>query len=257
MKRILIIGESCLDVFVYCDALRLAPDLPIPVLQVLKRTHNPGMAKNVERNVKALYKACDLITNKNWKGTTKTRYMHDKTNHAFLRVDVNQPMQRIDVRKLPLKKYDLIAISDYDKGFLDRDDMRYICEHHPNVFIDTKKPVGSFLDRCAYIKINEKEYGRSLPVSKSLKRKIIITKGDQGAEFKGKHYPTEKIEVKDSSGAGDSFFAALIVRYIKTGNIEDAIKFANMCATQAVKHRGVSVIKEPKVKPNEDRNRKH
>ena len=37
MKKILIIGESCKDIFVYCNANRLAPDLPIPVLSVIEK----------------------------------------------------------------------------------------------------------------------------------------------------------------------------------------------------------------------------
>lgn len=245
-KKILVVGESCRDIFVYCDTSHLAPDIPVPVLQVIKQTENPGMAKNLERNIKALYPQCDTATNKNWRSITKTRFMHDKTNHAFMRVDSKHSIKRINTRKLPLRRYNLVAISDYDKGFMTEDDIRYICEHHPLVFVDTKKPVGSFLNRCAYIKINEKEYLNSLPVSKNIKKKTVITLGDRGAEFNGVHYPTEKIEVKDSSGAGDSFFAGLVVRYLETGNIADAIQFANKCATQVVQSRGVSVIKKPR-----------
>lgn len=247
-KRILIVGESCRDIFVYCETTRLAPDIPIPILQVVKQTENPGMAKNLERNIKALYRSCNIATNKNWRNITKTRFMHDKTNHAFMRVDSKDPIKRINVRKLPLRRYDLIAVSDYNKGFLTEDDIQYICERHPSVFVDTKKPVGAFLNRCAYIKINEKEYHNSLPVSRNLKKKMIITLGERGAELNGTYYPTEKIEVKDSSGAGDSFFAGLVVRYLETRNIADAIQFANKCATQVVQTRGVSTIKKPKSK---------
>jgi bifunctional ADP-heptose synthase (sugar kinase/adenylyltransferase) len=245
MKKILIIGESCLDRFVYTETERLAPDLPIPVLQVVTETENPGMAKNVERNVKALHESCNIVTNANWRRITKTRYMHGKTNHAFMRVDSKYAMPRIDAKKLRLKQYNLIAISDYNKGFLTREDMQFICERHPCVFVDTKKSVGNFLNRCTYIKINEKEYRSSLPMSRQLKRKTIITKGERGAELNGTEYPTEKIEVKDSSGAGDSFFAALIVRYVETEDISDAIRFANRCATETVQHKGVSVIAKP------------
>lgn len=241
-KKILVIGESCRDVFVYCEATRLAPDLPVPVLQVIRQTENPGMAKNLERNIKALYRHCDIVTNKNWRRITKTRHVHEKTNHCFLRVDTTHDMGGINVRRLPLKKYDIIAISDYDKGFLTKDDIQYICEHHRCVLVDTKKPVDIFLNRCLYIKINQREYEESLPLSRRLMQKIIFTKGEQGAEFRGVSYPTEKIEVKDSSGAGDSFFAGLIVRYTESGDIEDAIRFANACATQVVRHKGVSII---------------
>ncbi|MDP2665504.1 MAG: PfkB family carbohydrate kinase, partial [bacterium] len=83
----------------------------------------------------------------------------------------------------------------------------------------------------------------SLP--KGLEKKIIYTKGDQGAFFKGKNYPVgKKVEVKDVTGAGDSFFAALVVKYLETGNIEKAIAFANECASEVVKHKGVTVIQK-------------
>jgi sugar/nucleoside kinase (ribokinase family) len=73
-------------------------------------------------------------------------------------------------------------------------------------------------------------------------RKIIMTRAEQGAEFQGESYPVEQIEVKDSSGAGDSFFAALLVNYAETGDIRDAIRFANRCAREVVQHRGVTTI---------------
>jgi len=244
--RILIVGESCRDVFVYCDASRLDPAIPVPVLHVLDQTENPGMAKNVERNIKALYPACDIVTNTNWRDITKTRFMHDKTNHAFVRVDAGHAVGRADVHSLPLAEYDIIAISDYDKGFLDENDMRYICEHHDTVFVDTKKPVGDFLGASLFIKINEKEYQRSCPVSEPLQRRIIMTKAERGAEFQGESYPVEQIEVKDASGAGDSFFAGLLVNYAETGDIRDAIRFANLCASQVVQHRGVTSIERPR-----------
>ena len=47
MKKVLVIGESCRDVFIYCDALRLCPDVPVPVLNIKNEVDNPGMAKNV------------------------------------------------------------------------------------------------------------------------------------------------------------------------------------------------------------------
>lgn len=243
MKKILIIGESCKDIFVYCDASRLAPDLPIPVLNVVSKTENPGMAKNVERNIKSINGLCDIITNENWKRVTKTRYMHNKSNHAFLRVDTDHRIKRVNIKDVPLD-YDIIAISDYDKGFLVNEDIKYICEHHSNVFIDTKKILGSWANKAKFIKINNYEYERSKQfITSKLKNKIICTQGDKGAIFQDKMYPVEKIEVKDSSGAGDSFFAALVVKYAETKNIESSIRFANECASDAVQHRGVTVIR--------------
>ena len=245
-KRILIIGESCRDIFIYCNTLRLAPDIPVPVLERVDRTTNPGMAKNVERNIKAIYPHCNIVTNANWRSIIKTRYMDNRTNHGFFRVDVDhRAIGRINIRTIPLKKYDIIGIADYNKGFLSKEYMRAICEKHPCVFVDTKKSIGPFLDKARYIKVNEYEYKRSLPLSQRLSDKIIHTKGSHGSEFRGRIYPVNEVEVKDASGAGDSFFAALLVRYAETGDVVEAIRFANICAGQVVKHRGVSVIHRP------------
>lgn len=245
MKKILVVGESCKDVFVYCRAERLAPDLPVPVLSIVENTDNPGMAANVERNIKNIFPNADLYTNEAWETVTKTRYIHRDTNHMFIRIDTDHRIPRANVKKIPLKKYDLIAISDYNKGFLTEADIKYICEHHANVFMDTKKILGAWALKAKYIKINNFEYERSKDsLPKGLEKKIIHTKGDQGAFFKGKNYPVgKKVEVKDVSGAGDSFFAALVVKYAETGDIEKSIVFANELASEVVKHKGVTTIR--------------
>lgn len=242
-KRILIVGESCRDIFVYCKAERLAPDLPIPVLSIVEQKDNPGMAKNVERNIRAIMGDCDIFTNKGWERVTKTRYMHHNSNHAFVRVDTDHRIKRADINRVSLD-YDIIAISDYNKGFLTEEDIEYLCEHHDNVFIDTKKVLGDWAEKARFIKINNYEYERSKPnISKSLADKVICTKGGEGCLFRGKTYSVpEKVEVKDTSGAGDSFFAALVVMYLETDDIEKAINFANDCASRVVQQKGVTVI---------------
>src|SRR3989344_5798612 len=110
MKKILVVGEICRDIFVYCKAERLAPDLPIPVLGVVEQKENPGMAANVERNIKGIFPQVDLYTNEKWRDVTKTRYMHLDTNHIFIRVDTDHHIPRIKVASIPLSKYDVIAI---------------------------------------------------------------------------------------------------------------------------------------------------
>jgi D-beta-D-heptose 7-phosphate kinase/D-beta-D-heptose 1-phosphate adenosyltransferase len=246
MKKILIVGESCRDIFVYCEANRLCPDIPVPALSISHQTENPGMAKNVERNVRNIFDGCDIVTNNNWKNVTKTRYMHLNSNHMFIRIDTDHTIPRIDVKKVPLD-YDIIAISDYNKGFLTEEDIQFLCENHDNVFIDTKRVLGDWAAKAKFIKINNYEYERSKnSITKMLSDKIIYTKGELGAVFRGKIYPVkESVEVKDVSGAGDSFFAALLVKYAETGDIEEAIHFANECASKVVQQKGVSVIERP------------
>ena len=66
--------------------------------------------------------------------------------------------------------------------------------------------------------------------------------GGDGCEYKGKRYPVNKVEVKDVSGAGDTFMAALAVHYTDTEEIESSIKFANECASTVVRKKGTSVL---------------
>lgn len=243
MKKVLVIGDSSRDIFVYCNALKLCPDFPVPALEVVNQTENPGMAANVQRNIKVLLDGCDIVTNNNWKEVTKTRYVHAQSNHMFFRVDTSHKLDRIDLSTIDYSAYDLIVISDYDKGFLTEDDINEICWHHANTFLDTKKILGVWCQHAKYIKINDFEYQNSKPyLVPEIKNRIIHTMGGDGCEYKGKIYPVNKVEVKDVSGAGDSFMAALVVEYCKTDDIIKSIEFANKCAAEVVTHRGVTVL---------------
>jgi bifunctional ADP-heptose synthase (sugar kinase/adenylyltransferase) len=243
MKDILVIGDSCRDIFVYCDTNRLCPDVPVPVLNVLDQTENFGMAKNVQRNILTKIDSCDIITNKNWQYVTKTRYVHQKTNHTFFRVDTLHKIKPINLDDIEYENYKLIVISDYDKGFLSEMDIETICNNHKNVFIDTKKILGPWINNAKFIKINEHEYGRSKDfITKDIQDKIIQTLGGDGCIFQKTRYKVKEVEVKDSTGAGDSFMAALVIDYVKTGDIIKSIEYANFCASEVVKHKGVTLI---------------
>jgi len=242
VKKILVIGESCRDVFVYCETLRLCPEAPVPVLNIIDQRENPGMAGNVRRNIESIFKKVDIHTNKDWYEIAKTRYVHQETNHMFFRVDTTQQIKRVDVKKINLD-YDVVVISDYNKGFLLEEDIEYICSNHSNVFIDTKKILGPWVSNARFIKINDYEYNNSKPfLTEEISSKIIHTMGGLGCEYQGKRYGTKKVEVKDLSGAGDSFIAALVVKFIETDDIIQSIKFANHCASKVVAQKGVTTI---------------
>ena len=113
--KILVIGESCRDVFHYGKCDRLAPEAPAPVFNPLKTVENGGMAKNVYKNLLALGIDANLFTNENWNTITKTRYIDFNMNHMFLRVDTNDKKYgRAQLKRLRYKNYDAIIISDYD-----------------------------------------------------------------------------------------------------------------------------------------------
>ena len=244
MQDILVIGESCRDVFVYCDTTRLCPEAPVPVLVEKYRKENGGMAKNTQQNIMCLLPHCDIITNSCWETITKIRYVHADSNHMFFRADSSPAISKINLKDVTYD-YKMIVISDYDKGFLSTEDIEEICSTHSCVFIDTKKQLGDWCKGAKFIKINSGEYERSrhyIEQNPAVRDRIIKTAGASGCYYRGTQYPVKKVEIKDVSGAGDSFMGALAVEYLRTENIEKSIKFANACASQVVKHRGVTLI---------------
>lgn len=242
MNEVLVIGESCQDIFVYCEANRLAPDLPIPILHEKRRVVNPGMAANVHRNLLSREVNCSIQTNRDWERLTKTRYVHEQSNHTFFRVDSPLFIEPIEFNQIQLNAK-LVVISDYDKGFLSEDTIQAICRSHPRVFLDTKKKLGPWAEDATFIKINDFEYNRSLSqINEKLFSKVIHTRGSLGCDYLGINFPVPSVEVRDTSGAGDSFLAALTVSFLRHEDIIESIKYANLCASKVVQQRGVGVI---------------
>jgi len=247
---VLVIGDTCVDEFVYGTAIRLAPEAPVPVFNPLFENTNDGMAGNVVANLKAL--GLNTFFIHNTEPVTKTRYVDDRSGQILLRVDKNDSVTKVDSRIIPQivgnqfekTKIDAIVISDYDKGFLNEEDIQFICENNKNVFIDTKKILGEWCVNASFIKINHVEYERTEYNLKHLdiEDKLVVTLSNKGCQYKGKLLPVKKVSVKDVSGAGDTFLSGLVSEYILTQDIEQAILFAQQCATVVVQKPGVSTI---------------
>ena len=242
--KILVIGDSCEDVFIYGKVDRLSPEGPVPVFTPLYENKNGGMAKNVVRNLESMGADVDLVTNNTL--LKKIRYVDDSFNYLFLRVDIGNHCERLDINSLPnLNIYDAILISDYDKGFLAEDDIHYISNNHKLVVMDTKKRLNSWVENISFIKINFHEYQNNLDFlnkNDNIFKKTLITRGKYGCDFLNKNYPTENVDVKDVSGAGDTFVSAFLWKYLFTSNIDVSIKYANDCSTIVVQKRGVSIM---------------
>ena len=261
--NILVIGDSCTDVFIYGETARLSPEAPVPVLNPLTQISNDGMARNVVNNIESLQSNVYSITNNN--GIRKVRYVDKKSNQLVLRVDEHDYCDRILKKDLTRIKnnmltvmgntleMDAIIVSDYCKGFLEEDDIQYICENNTNVFVDTKKKLGDWIWSTTFIKINSIEYqqNKSFFKNNSVMDKTIVTKGNRGCLFQGKIYPTEDVQVKDISGAGDTFLAGLVVEYVRTKDIIKAISFAQECTKIVVQKHGVSVVTKEEMKDYE------
>ena len=243
--KILVIGDSCKDVFIYGTANRLCPEAPVPVFIPKRKTETGGMAANVYENIQSLSVDVDLITNS--EPITKTRYVEEKTNHQIIRVDSDaSKSKRIEgIEHIPYSDYCAIIISDYNKGFLEYEDIEFICSKHDTVFIDTKKIINEKMLGAKFIKINEHEYENNIAAGQYFKEfydKLIVTMSGKGCKYMEKEYNVEEVEVRDNSGAGDSFISALTIEYCRSKDIDKAIVYANECATIAVQHKGVTKI---------------
>jgi bifunctional ADP-heptose synthase (sugar kinase/adenylyltransferase) len=250
----LVIGDYCNDTFVYGKAERLSPEAPIPVFTPQRVVHNAGMAGNVARNLSALIElnadegVAMLKPIYCQSDAVKTRYVDEKTNHYFLRVDSGGGGSRF----VPFAHKDLISqaaciiLSDYDKGFISVADFEYlsqVADDNAYIFLDTKKPItDEIIDFVDFVKVNEKEYFQSRQVLDRNQDKVIITLGDSGAEHAGVIYDTDPVVTMDVSGAGDSFLAALAFNYMRDLNMPLAIREANRVARICVQQRGVSTI---------------
>jgi len=250
---ILVIGDSCTDKFIYGKCSRLCPEAPVPVFTPGRETTNWGMAGNVVVNLKALGEETCYQTNS--VKIEKTRIVDEKTNQMLVRIDDPDDCERIlpkirDLYTAPMyedfrSSLKAVVISDYDKGFLTEEDIETIIGNYDcPVFLDTKKTLGKWCVGADFIKFNEFEYANTLHTlaDLELEEKLIVTKGGEGAEYKGILYPTQKCDVKDLSGAGDTFLAGLVHKYCETKDITEAIVFANEVAAKVVQKQGVATI---------------
>jgi rfaE bifunctional protein kinase chain/domain len=60
-KRIAVVGDAMLDVYLSGDVERISPEAPVPVVRVRERRYALGGAANVAQNVLAIGARCDLV----------------------------------------------------------------------------------------------------------------------------------------------------------------------------------------------------
>lgn len=246
MKQILIIGDQCIDKFVYGEAKRLSPEAPVPVFTPHTTTTSSGMAANVARNLQAMAPHYMISTQYNSEVITKTRYIHRKTNHMFLRVDENDSVKPLELDlklKASIPEFDAVVISDYDKGYLPLSIIEYLGMNAKMSFIDSKKKLPLEIAKLfTVVKMNEQEYESYNGSLDSISNSLVVTLGSKGAKYKHKTFnslqPKETIDV---SGAGDTFLAAFVYWYLETGSIQSAIVHANEKAALVVTKKGVAI----------------
>lgn len=232
--RVLLIGDNCIDVYQYGTVDRISPEAPVPIFKYSHKEQRPGMAGNVNNNLRALGCSVNYLHSET---SMKTRLIDSRSRQQMIRIDDDVEATPVVLDTLIPDVYDAVVISDYNKGTVSYDLMEeVITTVKCPVFIDTKK---TDLQRLqgAWVKINELEYSKITSECSGL----IVTRGSKGAE--AIHHDifvtAPQVEVADVTGAGDTFLSALAYCYVNTGSIEQAIKFAVAASAVTVQHLGV------------------
>tara|TARA_R110002050_G_scaffold290008_1_gene443255 strand:- start:541 stop:1314 length:774 start_codon:yes stop_codon:yes gene_type:complete len=246
--KVIVIGDTCIDEYVYCSTKRFCPDAPVPVIKPLYNVKSLGMAGNVADNLGGLGIKTKVISNT--ERIKKVRYVDDRTNHMFIRVDKEAdditPLSWEVLEAINFKEYDGVVVSDYNKGFISNDQLRYIGENSKVSIMDSKRILtDKIVETYTFVKLNESEKKLN---SNLISNNIITTLGSNGAIYQGKHFTVEEVAVRDTSGAGDSFVAGFVYNYLRTSNVWDSIDFANKCATQVVQKKGTAKIDIKEIK---------
>lgn len=233
--KILLIGDACVDTYTFGSVNRISPEAPVPVFEPHGQIVKDGMAGNVLNNLEAL--GCQV---KFFHGeiSHKERLIDDRSKQQLLRIDRDKISTPLDYTIADTSEYDAVVISDYNKGTVDYNLITHLVKTSTvPIFIDTKKTDLAPMNGC-FVKINalEKSRATSLPH----KDWLVVTYGDKGAVWNDIVFsPTESVTVADVTGAGDTFLSALAYKYLSTGDMNEAIKFANKAASLTVQHVGV------------------
>lgn len=283
-SRILVVGDIILDEYVYGSVSRVSPEAPVPVFDYSGKTETKlGGAANVAANIKSLDPDCSvdiigycsneasaLLSKKitpltdrcyDYSAIKKTRFVSGK--HQLLRVDYPSkfpnPLNIDELSELDFKYYNLVVISDYNKGTVDSSIISKIKKcFKGNVLVEAKNARKYFSLDSVIFKCNEKEWeSQKEIVGFSAFKTVIVTKSEKGYSILSNsgnilNFPSSisQDDILDVVGAGDVFLAGMAVTLSdprQPASLEDQIKraceFGNKAAGESVKHFGTVEVK--------------
>ena len=288
--KVLVIGDFMIDHYIIGESNRMSPEAPVPVVVPKEEYSIPGGAGNVAMNISAMGSQVTCLgaigndifgkklikifnennisskhieTIENYSTTLKQRIYCNDIQVA--RVDKEELLNwspNQSVSSLDYSDYDVIILSDYDKGVLMRP--WFIMPKKTNVILDPKNeryehlfmhsniitPNLNELKKLSEININSIDSIVNA-CNKLIKENnfdyVIAKKGDKGMTIVGKqdfikHIESHKVNNPDVTGAGDTVIAALSIAYAKTNDIEFSAKFANAAAAIAVDKTGTASV---------------
>lgn len=295
--KIAVIGDLMLDKYIFGDVRRISPEAPVPIITVKQENFVPGGAANAANNVASLtgnsflfgFVGNDIAKNILLDECNKRNIdtsgviVNGKPTIQKIRVlGQNQQLLRIDYEEVnnvtngehkdlshELKKLDnldILLISDYAKGTIEKKFMTNIMEYakknNIKIVIDPKPRHKNMYTGCYLITPNKKEaeemVGFPIETDKDLEIagqklirelncNVLITMGEKGMSLFEKtgeiiHIPTVAQEVYDVSGAGDTVIATLSLAISSGASLKQGAILANHAAGIKVGKLGTAPV---------------
>ena len=283
--KVLLIGDFMIDNYIIGSSNRMSPEAPVPVVIPEKEYSTPGGAGNVAINLKLMganvecvgfagndiwgKKLISMLNNKDIK-TQGIELIDGHSTTVKQRIYSNgKQVIRIDSEKIRnwkpshevQKNYDIIVLSDYNKGVLNH--LWFDLKNYDNVIVDPKKDFFSHYKGASIITPNlnelKKASNNDITDDKSIIDAcnqlinennfdyIIAKKGNKGMTIVGKnnfveHIQAHTIKDPDVTGAGDTVISAFSLVYAKTHDIKLSAKIANAAAAIVVGKPGTANV---------------
>jgi len=296
--RVLVIGDLMLDTYTTGKIKRISPEAPVSVLSVIKEESRPGGSGNVVLNLISLGAKVSVIgrvgydvageqlrdslesegvdidgivVQKGYKTSVKNRLIAD--SQQVLRVDFeaitpladNLEQTVVDNLSAVLEKVQIVAISDYGKGFLSRSLLKQVIAMTKKrgipLIIDPKGDDFSKYEGATIIKPNLSEAyaAAKMPLEASLDEVaakilqickaeiLLITRSEAGVSLfyqNGQRFdfPVRSKEVKDVTGAGDTVLSMISMALANKLDIKFGAQLANIAAGMAIERLGCARI---------------
>lgn len=301
-KKVLIAGDIMLDSYHFGKVERISPEAPVPVfLETSNQKCVPGGAANVAVNIATIgldvhicsiigtddygrklkslliergVNVDNIVQDENRRTTMKLRYI-GQNNQQIMRVDdeVTVPIEidkmtyLFDALEQKMSEYNVILLSDYNKGFLSKEVTNFfINQGRKNkipVFIDVKDKDINKYQGATLLKPNRIELSEMTGFSvdskkdavkaatwlcrKSGSEYVLTTLGADGMILVGntgliKEIKSAASEVYDVTGAGDTSFAYFAAEIVRGSDVKKAMEVANQAAGIQVSKVGTSIV---------------
>jgi len=298
--RLLVVGDVMLDRYWFGEVSRISPEAPVPVVRIEKREERLGGAANVARNAAALGAHTGLlgVAGADEAGDQMEQLLQAGGIHSYLKRDEaistiiklrvigrQQQMVRIDFEDAPtedvlrdkltqfkalLPDYDVIVLSDYNKGSLvNVAEMIALARAAGKiVLVDPKGDDFTPYKGASILTPNRSELQRVVGAWKTEEQllekaqklreelgldALLLTRSEEGMSLFAKdevlHVHADAREVFDVSGAGDTVIATLATMLGTGAPLAEALVTANRAGGIVVGKLGTATVTREELFP--------